>query len=126
MSLDGLPDQFLADRIAPGGINIIDPVFPGRRQQGDGWHGKMSKVKVNNDTLLFKGLPEYIEAARYHSLAGDENTLPEELTVTAKTDDGEIMAVQHKTYPIYGVQFHPESILTPNGKDIIENFLKNV
>lgn len=89
-------------------------------------HGKMSKVKVNNDTVLFKGLPEYIEAARYHSLAGDENTLPEELTVTAGTDDGEIMAVQHKTYPIYGVQFHPESILTPNGKDIIENFLKNV
>ncbi|MBD5113825.1 MAG: aminodeoxychorismate/anthranilate synthase component II [Ruminococcaceae bacterium] len=88
-------------------------------------HGKMSRVKVDNGTLLFKGLPEYIEAARYHSLAADENTLPDELNVTAKTEDGEIMAVQHNKYPIYGVQFHPESILTPQGKTIIENFLKN-
>ncbi|MCM1053936.1 MAG: aminodeoxychorismate/anthranilate synthase component II [Bacteroides sp.] len=86
-------------------------------------HGKMSKIKVDNNTLLFKGLPEYIEAARYHSLAAEEETLPEELTVTARTEDGEIMAVQHKIYPVYGVQFHPESILTPMGKTIIENFL---
>ena len=86
-------------------------------------HGKMSKVKVNNETLLFKGLPEYIEAARYHSLAAEEDTLPDELIVTAKTEDNEIMAVQHKTFPIYGVQFHPESILTPQGKTILENFI---
>lgn len=84
----------------------------------------MSKIRVDNKTLLFKGLPEYIEAARYHSLAADERTLPDELTITAKTEDGEIMAVQHIAYPIYGVQFHPESILTPRGKTIVENFLK--
>lgn len=85
-------------------------------------HGKMSRVKVDNEVLPFKGLPEYIEAARYHSLAAE--TLPEELFVTAETEDKEIMAVQHKEYPVYGVQFHPESILTPLGKNIIENFLK--
>lgn len=86
-------------------------------------HGKMSKVKVDNGTLLFKGLPEYIEAARYHSLAAEEESLPSELIVTAKTEDGEIMAVQHREFPVYGVQFHPESILTPMGKNILENFL---
>ncbi|MCM1299058.1 MAG: aminodeoxychorismate/anthranilate synthase component II [Firmicutes bacterium] len=86
-------------------------------------HGKMSRVRVDNKTPLFKNLPEYIEAARYHSLAAEEDTMPDVLTVTAKTEDGEIMAVQHKTYPVYGVQFHPESILTPKGKTIIENFL---
>lgn len=86
-------------------------------------HGKMSEVKVNNGTLLFKGLPEYIEAARYHSLAAEAGSLPSELIVTAETEDGEIMAVQHRAYPVYGVQFHPESILTPKGKIILENFL---
>ena len=86
-------------------------------------HGKMSKVKVDNGTLLFRGLPEYIEAARYHSLAAEEESLPSELIVTAKTEDGEIMAVQHREYPVYGVQFHPESLLTPMGKNILENFL---
>lgn len=87
-------------------------------------HGKMSKVKVNNGTLLFKGLPEYIEAARYHSLAAEAESLPSELIVTAETEDGEIMAVQHRVYSVYGVQFHPESLLTPKGKIILENFLK--
>ena len=61
--------------------------------------------------------------ARYHSLAADAATLPEELMVTAATDDGEVMAVQHRKYPIYGVQFHPESILTPDGKRMLENFI---
>ena len=64
--------------------------------------------------------------ARYHSLAADPETMPEELKVTAVTEDGEIMAVQHVKYPIYGVQFHPESIMTPDGKKMIENFIKGI
>jgi len=86
-------------------------------------HGKSSKVTVKNETVLFKGLPPVIQAARYHSLAGVKETLPDDLQITAWTDDGEIMAVSHKEYPVYGLQFHPESILTPKGHIIIENFL---
>ncbi|MDD4594531.1 MAG: aminodeoxychorismate/anthranilate synthase component II [Methanobacteriaceae archaeon] len=88
-------------------------------------HGKTSTLKLNDDPL-FKDLNDSIQAARYHSLALLENTLPQELDVIARTiDDNEIMAVKHKNYPIYGLQFHPESILTPEGLDIITNFLKN-
>ena len=88
-------------------------------------HGKMSKVEIDTATPLFKGMDLVIEAARYHSLAAIEETVREPLTVTARTVDGEIMAVQHREYPIYGVQFHPESILTPKGKQILANFLNN-
>ncbi len=63
---------------------------------------------------------------RYHSLAADAQTLPECLKITARTEDGEVMAVQHTEYPIYGVQFHPESILTPNGKTMLQNFIKGM
>ena len=87
-------------------------------------HGKSSEVTVDDGNALFKGLPPVIQAARYHSLAGIESTLPDALKITARTGDGEIMAVCHKEYPVYGLQFHPESILTPNGKTIIENFLR--
>ena len=87
-------------------------------------HGKSSEVTVDNENALFKGLPPVIQAARYHSLAGIKSTLPDVLKITAWTEDGEIMAVCHREYPVYGVQFHPESILTPNGRIIIENFLK--
>ena len=86
-------------------------------------HGKTSTLKLNDDPL-FKDLNDSIQAARYHSLALIENTLPQELDVIARTIDDEIMAVKHKNYPIYGLQFHPESILTPEGLDIITNFLK--
>ena len=86
-------------------------------------HGKSSKVTLENGNTLFMGLPPVIQAARYHSLAGLKETLPEELQITAWADDEEIMAVCHKEYPVYGVQFHPESILTPEGRIIIENFL---
>jgi len=61
--------------------------------------------------------------ARYHSLAADKSTIPEELVVTACTKDREVMAVQHRTYPVYGVQFHPESIMTPDGKQMLYNFI---
>jgi len=86
-------------------------------------HGKSSQVKLDVENALFKGLPPVIKAARYHSLAGIESTLPGVLKITARTDDGEIMAVCHNEYPVYGVQFHPESILTPDGGIIIKNFL---
>ena len=86
-------------------------------------HGKQSDVKADTNSLLFKNCPETMKVARYHSLAADNTTIPECLEVTAVTDDGEIMAVSHKEYPIYGVQFHPESIMTPNGKQMLENFI---
>ncbi|MDE6412583.1 MAG: aminodeoxychorismate/anthranilate synthase component II [Eubacterium sp.] len=89
-------------------------------------HGKQSDAKFNTDTLLFKNCPETAPVARYHSLAADEKTMPDYLMITAKTADGEIMAVQHEEYKIYGVQFHPESILTPNGKQMLTNFIKEI
>jgi len=89
-------------------------------------HGKSSEVTVDTSNPLFKGLPQKIQAARYHSLAGIKSTLPDVLRVIAETADGEIMGVCHKEYPVYGVQFHPESILTPMGKTIIENFMSNL
>ena len=87
-------------------------------------HGKQSEVRFDLNCPIFKGLPEVAPVARYHSLAAAADTIPEELKVTAKTLDGTIMAVQHKEYPIYGVQFQPESILTPDGKMILKNFLE--
>ena len=86
-------------------------------------HGKQSEVKFDLKCPLFKGCPEIAPVARYHSLAADANTIPECLKITALTTDGEVMAVQHKDYPIYGVQFHPESIMTPDGKTILKNFI---
>lgn len=89
-------------------------------------HGKQSIVKFDLTCPLFRGCPEEAPVARYHSLAADANTMPDCLKVTAETTDGEIMAVQHRQYPVYGVQFHPESILTPNGKQMLENFIKEI
>lgn len=87
-------------------------------------HGKQSIVTVSPESPLFRGLPEQMPVARYHSLAAEESTLPDSLTVTARADDGEIMAVQHKTLPVFGLQFHPESVLTPNGMEMLRNFLE--
>ena len=89
-------------------------------------HGKQSEVKFDTGCLLFKGCPETALVARYHSLAADADTIPEELKITAVTSDGEVMAVQHIEYPIYGVQFHPESIMTPDGKTMLRNFIKEI
>ncbi len=85
-------------------------------------HGKMSMVTLEQDCPIFKDLPKQIEAARYHSLAVIPDTIPDMLQVIAVADDGEVMAVCHKEYPVYGLQFHPESILTPKGKVILANF----
>ncbi len=85
-------------------------------------HGKKSVIEYETSPL-FKGLNKTLEVARYHSLAADESTMPKTLRITAKTADSEIMAVEHKEYPIFGVQFHPESILTQQGDIIARNFL---
>ena len=87
-------------------------------------HGKQSDVKFNMDCPLFTGCPENTPVARYHSLAADADTIPEELKITAVTTDGEVMAIQHKEYPIFGVQFHPESIMTPDGRTMLKNFIQ--
>ncbi|WP_408071728.1 anthranilate synthase component II [Butyrivibrio sp. JL13D10] len=87
-------------------------------------HGKQSTVRFDKDCLLFKGCPETALVARYHSLAAEASTIPDELSVTAATtESGEVMAVKHRDYPIYGVQFHPESIMTPDGKTMLKNFI---
>lgn len=88
-------------------------------------HGKTSKI-YHNGKGLFEGIPNPFNAVRYHSLVIDEKTLPEDIQITARSDDGEIMAIEHKKYPIWGVQFHPESILTEYGMKLLENFLKLV
>ncbi len=87
-------------------------------------HGKQSMVRFETDTMLFKNIPETAPVARYHSLAANPDTMPACLKITAATDDGEVMAVQHKQYPIFGVQFHPESILTPEGRTMLRNFME--
>ena len=87
-------------------------------------HGKTSKLKdVKTDSVLFQNLTFPIQVARYHSLAVKEETLPEELVVTARSEDNEIMAMEHREYPIFGLQFHPESVMTPQGLQMIENFI---
>lgn len=86
-------------------------------------HGKSSQAAVDFNCPLFKGCPPMTPVARYHSLAVDAATLPECLTTIAHTEDGEVMGVKHRDYPIYGVQFHPESIMTPRGKDMLKNFI---
>jgi len=82
-------------------------------------HGKASRIEHDGEGI-FEGLPPQIEVGRYHSLAAVE--VPAELVVTARTDDGEVMGVRHSVYPIEGVQFHPESVLTPDGHAMAENF----
>ncbi len=86
-------------------------------------HGKTSPMK-HQEQGVFRGLPHPFEANRYHSLIVERSSLPEMLEITAETDDGIIMGLKHRTYPVEGVQFHPESIMTPVGKDLLRNFLE--
>lgn len=86
-------------------------------------HGKTSMVKHDGKTI-FAGLPDPFEVGRYHSLCAEENSLPDALRITARTDRGEIMGVRHASLPIEGVQFHPESVLTPEGDRLMVNFMK--
>ena len=87
-------------------------------------HGKTSLLTDVADDIIFKGIKKPVQVARYHSLSVQESTLPEELEVTARSEDGEIMAMRHSEYPIYGLQFHPESVMTPDGPVMIRNFLE--
>ena len=87
-------------------------------------HGKISEIYIKQESPIFKGLGEKFVAGRYHSLIIDKKTLSKDLQITAEDSDGEIMAIQHKTHPTYGLQFHPESILTQDGKKMIKNFLE--
>lgn len=88
-------------------------------------HGKKKSIRKTGKGKLLEGITEVFSAARYHSLALDPKTLPAELVVTAVSDDEEqeVMAIEHKDYPIFGVQFHPESVMTPDGRKMIENFI---
>lgn len=86
-------------------------------------HGKQSEITVDRSCPLFRDCPDRMKVARYHSLAADKETIPNCLKVVADTEDGEVMAVQHREYPIFGVQFHPESIMTPDGKKMLANFI---
>jgi anthranilate synthase component 2 len=104
------------------GHQAIVEAFGGRVGQARALlHGKASRVR-HDGRGVFSGLPEEIEAGRYHSLAATE--VPDDLLVTARTEDGEVMGVRHRTHRIEGVQFHPESVLTPTGRTMAENFLR--
>ena len=87
-------------------------------------HGKTSEVRHDGKTL-FKDLPNPFTATRYHSLVLNRKTLPDCFEITAESDDNEIMGIRHKELPVEGVQLQPESILTPNGKDLLKNFIEN-
>lgn len=87
-------------------------------------HGKASQISLDTGSRMFCGMKKEITAARYHSLAAVKECLPGCLKVTAQTAQGEVMAVEHNKYPVFGLQFHPESILTPDGYQMIQNFLK--
>lgn len=87
-------------------------------------HGKMSVASLDTSCRLFEGIGSETEVARYHSLAAVKESIPETLQIVASTEDGEVMAVKHRQYEVYGVQFHPESILTPKGDKILRNFIR--
>lgn len=87
------------------------------------YHGKKTAVHIANGSPIFQGLPPVLEAGRYHSLCAERSTLPDELLIIAEDDAGEVMGVKHRDYNIYGLQFHPESMLTTGGHKMIENFL---
>ena len=87
-------------------------------------HGKSSYIQINQESPLFNEIAAPMQVSRYHSLIAQKETIPECLKVTASTNEQEIIAVQHQTYPIFGVQFHPESILTPNGRKLLANFIQ--
>jgi len=119
----------LADKVPILGVclghQVIYEAFGGKVTYApELMHGKTSDIRLNPKSRLFHDLPETILAARYHSLIADPETLPTELRVTAVTEAGEIMAVEHKKHRVLGVQFHPESIMTPDGGQIISNFLE--
>lgn len=110
------------------GLQAITEVFGGELENlNEVFHGVATKMEVtDSNTITFKNIPKMFEAARYHSWIASHTNFPEELAVTAIDEDGSIMAIKHKKYHLEAVQFHPESILTPDGKTMMENFINSV
>lgn len=110
------------------GHQIIAQVFRSKVSRSKTpYHGKVSKIQHHNNSILFHNIENSFTATRYHSLVIDKSTLSEQLRATAHScDDKEIMAIEHIKYPIYGIQFHPESILTPCGQAILDNFVCSI
>lgn len=107
------------------GHQCIGQVFGGKIIQTSPMHGKVSEI-THNEGGVFRGLPSPLKVTRYHSLIVERTSCPDELEVTAQTQDDIIMGLAHKTKPIYGVQFHPESIATSNGHDMLNNFIQSL
>lgn len=106
------------------GEQAIGQVFGGRLTNlSEVFHGVQTPAKIVEPDYIFRGLPEVIPVGRYHSWVVDTEGLPEDLVVTAISPEGQIMALKHREYDIRGIQFHPESVLTPDGKTIIKNWL---
>lgn len=109
------------------GEQAIGQVFGGKLTNlSEVFHGIQTNVKIKNKDYIFDGLPTEIPVGRYHSWVVDTDGFPEELVVTAISPEGQIMALKHREYDVHGIQFHPESVLTPNGKQIVGNWLKGV
>lgn len=107
------------------GLQVIAEVFGGRvRRAGTPMHGKTSRV-THGGRGIFAGLPSPMEAMRYHSLAVEASSLPSELELTASSEEGEVMGLRHREWPVEGVQFHPESYRTPEGLALLRNFLRS-
>ena len=112
------------DGLVYGGAELGLDLFGGEIVRAEKlMHGKTSQIH-HNQRGVFKGLAEPLEATRYHSLIMKRESVPDSLEITAETDEGEIMGLQHRQFPIHGVQFHPESILTTEGRKLLANFLR--
>ena len=109
------------------GEQAIGQAFGGKLTNlSEVFHGIQTNVKIKNKDYIFSGLPTDIPVGRYHSWVVDTDGFPEELVITAISSEGQIMALKHREYDVHGIQFHPESVLTPDGKQIVGNWLKGV
>ena len=109
------------------GEQAIGQAFGGKLTNlSEVFHGIQTNVKIKNKDYIFSGLPTEIPVGRYHSWVVDTEGFPEELVITAISSEGQIMALKHRKYDVHGIQFHPESVLTPDGKQIVGNWLKGV
>ena len=109
------------------GEQAIGQAFGGKLTNlSEVFHGIQANVKIKNKDYIFSGLPTEIPVGRYHSWVVDTEGFPEELVITAISSEGQIMALKHREYDVHGIQFHPESVLTPDGKQIVGNWLKGV
>lgn len=108
------------------GLQAIGEIYGGKLTNLDTvFHGVATKISVTNDDFIFNNLPQNFEVGRYHSWVVATENLPDSLIITSTDENGEIMSLKHQYLNVRGVQFHPESVLTPNGKQILENWLKN-